>query len=74
MKIESIRKQVQSRDCRFTIHAFERCIERNISPEEIKYAIMHSEIIEHYPEDKYGPSCLMYGMTMEQDITYSLFY
>jgi len=26
---------------------------------------MSGEIIEDYPEDKYGPSCLIYGITRE---------
>jgi len=30
--IDNIRKRVKSGEYRFTIHAFERCIERNISP------------------------------------------
>ena len=48
---------------RFTIHSLERCIERNISPNEILEVILSGEIIEEYPKDKYGPSCLIYGKT-----------
>ena len=43
-------------------------MERHISPHEIKYAILSGEIIENYPEDKYGPSCLIYGVTEEGKI------
>jgi len=38
---------------------------RTISPEEIKCVILSGEIIEDYPKDKYGPSCLIYGITEE---------
>ena len=62
---ERIKKQVEAGNQRFTIHGFERCVERHISPDEIKYAILSGEIIENYPEDKYGPSCLVYGVTEE---------
>ena len=61
--IEEIRKKVKTGDYRLTVHAFERCVERDISPDELKEVIILGEIIESYPEDKYGPSCLIWGMT-----------
>ena len=53
--IEGIQERVRKGGYRFTIHAFERCVERDISPEHIRDAILAGEIIEDYPEDKYGP-------------------
>jgi len=61
--IENIRKRVEVGDYRITIHAFERCIERSISPEEIEDVVLSGEVIENYMKDKYGPSCLIYGIT-----------
>ena len=61
--IERIKKQIETEDYRFTIHALERCVEGRISPNEVKYAMLSGEVIEDYPEDKYGPSCLIYGVT-----------
>jgi hypothetical protein len=66
--IESVKEKVESGEYRLTVHAFERCVERNISPDQIKSVILSSEIIEEYPEDKYGPSCLMRGTTAEGQI------
>lgn len=63
MEIENIRKNIRIGNYRLTIHAFERCVERYISPEEVKLVILNGEIIEEYPKDKYGPSCLIYGIT-----------
>jgi len=60
--IERIKKQVKAGNYRFTIHGFERCVERHISPKEVKHVILSGEIIEEYQEDKYGPSCLIYGI------------
>ena len=54
--ITEIRKQVQVSSHRFTVHGFERCVERHISPDIVKCVILSGEIIEEYPEDKYGPS------------------
>ncbi len=66
--IERIKKQVREGIYRFTVHGFERCVERYISPNEVKYAILLGEVIEKYPEDKYGPSCLICGVSKEGKI------
>jgi len=66
--IESIKKQVKAGIYRFTVHGFERCVERHISPNEVKYAILLGEVIEKYSEDKYGSSCLIYGVSEEGKI------
>ena len=68
MDIRAIIRKVEAEEFRFTLHAVERCIERNISPNDVKSAIMVGEIIEEYPDDKYGPSCLLYGETKEGEI------
>lgn len=36
---------------------------REISVREIRQAVSVGEIIEDYPRDKYGPSCLVFGFT-----------
>jgi len=43
-------------------------MERGISPQEIREAILSGEIIEDYPHDKYGPSCLIFGVTEKHRI------
>jgi len=64
--ILQIRTRIVSGDYRFTIHALERQIERSIAREEIEEVILNGEIIENYPEDKYGPSCLILGLTKKK--------
>lgn len=45
-------------------HAVDQSIIRNISVQEVKQAINpEAKIIEDYPNDKYGPSCLILGYT-----------
>jgi hypothetical protein len=61
--IKHIRERVKRGDYRFTVHGFERCVERNISPTDVEYAILSGEIIEDYPDDKYGHSSLICGDT-----------
>jgi hypothetical protein len=45
----------------FSLHATDQTILRGISVGEIREAIQTGEIIEDYPDDKYGPSCLILG-------------
>lgn len=47
----------------FSKHALDQSIIRRICLEEIHEVIASGEIIEDYPEDKYGPSCLILGFT-----------
>ena len=48
----------------YTLHAAQRTTARRISRQEIEQAVALGEIIEQYPHDKYGPSCLILGLTI----------
>jgi hypothetical protein len=61
--IEEIRKKVAADEFEFSKHAVDQSIIRRISVQELREAIFNGEVIEDYPEDKYGPSCLIYGKT-----------
>ncbi len=38
-------------------------LQHHISVQEVREAIGVAEMIEDYPSDKYGPSCLILGIT-----------
>jgi hypothetical protein len=61
--IDEIRRRVARGDFEFSQHAVDQAIIRHISVQELREAIVGGEVIEVYPEDKYGPSCLIFGMT-----------
>jgi hypothetical protein len=63
MEIEEIRVKIAVEEYRFSDHAVKRMIKRNIERIEIEEAVITGEIIEEYPDDKYSPSCLIYGRT-----------
>ncbi len=65
VNISQIKTRIKSGEYRYTVHSLERSIERSISKKEIEEVILVGEIIEYYPEDKYGPSCLILGFTNE---------
>jgi hypothetical protein len=56
---------VSRREYEFSKHAVDQSIIRDISVAEVEQAILDrgALVIEDYPEDKYGPSCLVLGFT-----------
>jgi hypothetical protein len=63
MEIEGIRVKIGAGEYRFSDHAVKRMIKRSIDRTEIEEAVLSGEIIEEYPDDKYSPTCLIYGKT-----------
>ncbi len=62
--LDEIRTKIAARRYEFSKHAVDQTIVRDISVAELEEAISNrSEVIEDYPEDKYGPSCLILGFT-----------
>lgn len=61
--IDEIRRKVDSDEFEFSKHAVDQSIIRRIEVEEVREAFGGGEVIEDYPEDKYGPSCLIFGAT-----------
>lgn len=58
-----IREKIASGDFEFSQHAVDQSIRRRISVQELREAIAVGEVIEDYPDDRYGPSCLIFGTT-----------
>ena len=58
MDIRHIQSAIQQ-EIYFREHAIARMLERNITESEVIEAIQSAEIIEEYPQDKYGPTCLI---------------
>jgi hypothetical protein len=71
MDIDKIKKGIKSKHY-FTHHAIEKMAERMISEIEIVESVRDGEIIEEYPEDKYGPTCLIYGATKKNRVLHVL--
>jgi anti-sigma28 factor (negative regulator of flagellin synthesis) len=55
--IDDIRKKIARGQFEFSQHAVDQSIVRHISVQELREAIAVGEVIEDYPDDKYGPSC-----------------
>jgi hypothetical protein len=64
--IEEIRRKFAEDQFEFSKHAVDQSILRQIRVQEVREAIATGQVIEDYPEDKYGPSCLVCGFTRLQ--------
>jgi hypothetical protein len=53
--IEELRRKFSREEYEFSRHAVDQTILREISVQEIRDAVNMGEIIEDYPDDKYGP-------------------
>ena len=61
--IQEIQDKIRHNVYEFSEHAVTQSILRLITLQELKEAIATAEIIEAYPNDKYGPSVLLFGFT-----------
>ena len=61
--IHEIRDKIAKGQFEFARHAVDQSILRRINVQQIREAIEDGKVIEDYPEDKYGPSCLILGFT-----------
>jgi hypothetical protein len=61
--LEEILAKVSKGQFEFSQHATDQSIIRGIGMRDFREAILKSELIEDYPNDKYGPSCLILGFT-----------
>lgn len=65
MDILLIHSAIQQDQLFFTDHAVRQMAKRGILDDEVRETILDGEIIEEYPDDKYGPSCLIFGKTLQ---------
>ena len=62
--IEKIRAKIRQGRYEFSEHAVSQSILRRITVQELGDAVAGGQIIEDYPDDKYGSSCLIFGFTL----------
>lgn len=64
--IGQIRAKVAQDLFEFSQHATDMSLLRDITVQEIRDTVATGELIEDYPDDKYGPSCLIFGLTQQR--------
>jgi hypothetical protein len=64
VSLEDVRDKVGRREYEFTKHAVDQSVIRDIQVKELEEALLgRSEVIEDYPDDERGPSCLILVFT-----------
>ena len=68
LKIDTIKEFVRTGKIRWTNHCIVRLFQRNIYQEDIENALLNGEIIEEYENDYPYPSCLVYGIDLNNKV------
>ena len=62
--LEEIQAKFARDEFEYSKHAVDQALLREISVQELREAVRAGELIEDYPRDKYGPSCLIVRETL----------
>jgi len=62
--MDEIRRRFRAVQYEYSLHAVDQSIPRHITRNQVEEAVANGEIIEDYPTDKYGASCLILGFTV----------
>ena len=67
MNIHLVKRFIQQKRYRFSVHAEQEREADHVTVEEFEQALRspEAEVIEAYPNDPRGPSCLVVGFTIE---------
>ena len=61
--IQAIRHKFAADQFELSRHAVDRMLLRDVTVQEVREAMADGDVIEDYPQDKYGASCLILGFT-----------
>ena len=68
INMDLIRQLVKEKRIRWTNHVIVRLLQRNIAQIDVENALLSGEIIEEYENDYPYPSCLVYGINLNNKI------
>ncbi|NOY76263.1 MAG: DUF4258 domain-containing protein [Calditrichaeota bacterium] len=67
MNLNAIIQAIKNHNIRISDHAVEEAENDGFQFSEIFYSVLHGEIIEDYPNDKPFPSCLIFGLSRNNE-------
>ena len=68
MEIEKIRDKIQKEEFEISFHAEKERYAEDITIPDLENAISNGEILENYPDDPRGESCLILGYSQNRPI------
>jgi len=72
ISIDEIKSLCDKSALRWTNHVLVRLIQRGINTEDVVCALKNGEIIEQYPTDYPYPSCLVLGITLDDNFIHTV--
>ena len=62
--LQGIQQKIRARQYEYSKHAVDQSIIRHIGVADVEEALLNrADVVEDYPDDKYGASCLILGFT-----------
>lgn len=68
LNIDKIKHFIKEEKIRWTNHVMVRLLQRNITQSDVEYALLNGEIIEEYEDSYPYPSCLVYGINLDNKV------
>jgi len=68
LDINKIKQLIKDEKIRWTNHIVVRLLQRNIAQDDVLNALLNGEIIEEYENDYPYPSCLVYGISLNNKV------
>lgn len=68
LDINIIKQLIKDEKIRWTNHIVVRLLQRNITQDDVLNTLLNGEIIEEYENDYPYPSCLVYGISLNNKI------
>lgn len=68
LNINKIKQLIKDEKIRWTNHVMIRLLQRNITQRDVENAILNGEIIEDYEDSYPYPSCLVYGINLDEEV------
>jgi len=62
-EIAELRAKGAANALQYADHAITRMAQRGIATAEVREVLARGQVVEEYPNDRYGPSCLIFGNT-----------
>ena len=63
-ELTELRAKGASNSLQYAAHAITRMAQRSIVTAEVREVLANGQVLEDYPDDRYGPSCLIFGNTL----------
>jgi hypothetical protein len=65
IELDFVRSEIKNQSYEITLHADEERIADELMISELEFVLVSGMILEHYPGDKRGESCLVLGFSPE---------